>query len=360
MLLSTPINTVSTIKPTNTTVLPTTTTTNNVSITISTQKEVIPRHDEQGEASQCDYQRSNLTFSSLTSSDVQVVRTIGVGQVCETFEGVLVSSNMPVAIKKPLASCTGDADSRAKYSQLWEQELALMKHIGHHPNICTFIGLSQYAHNDNIDVSFASMFMCYEYLSGGCLADLVADPARLINPLKVAGEVACGMSHLHNLGVMHRDLKPANVILDSSGIAKIADFGLSCRITKGSEMTAETGTYRWMAPEVIRHERYSFAADVYSFGILLWELYSRSRPFDDLTPVQAAYSVALHHTRPPLPPPSIMPEVIVPLLEQAWHREADSRPTFAEIYLTVNTLLLDEKVATRSDHNVFKHNIFDD
>jgi serine/threonine protein kinase len=282
------------------------------------------------------------SFAALTAGDVQLVRRIGSGQACDTFEGVLVASNMPVAVKKPLSSCTSSEAERSQYSSLWAQELTLMELIGQHPNICTFVGLS--LSTDSCD----SMFLCYEFLPGGCLADLLGDPARQINPLKVAAEVARGMRHLHRLRVMHRDLKPANVILDSGGCAKIADFGLSCRVNVGSEMTAETGTYRWMAPEVIRHEHYSLAADVYSFGILLWELFARRRPFDDLTPLQAAYQVALAHWRPPVPPHT--PPQVRQLLEALWHRDAAARPTFEDICGVLDALLLD---STPSDDRGF-------
>ena len=184
--------------------------------------------------------------------------------------------------------------------------------------------------------SFESMFMCYEYLSGGCLADIILDKSRKINPLKVAVEIASGMSHLHQLNIMHRDLKPANIILDGNGCAKIADFGLSCRVSVGVELTPETGSYRWMAPEVIRHEQYSLAADVYSFGLLLWELYSRMRPFDDLTPIKAAYHVAMDNIRPPIS--QDIPPLVIMLIEQLWHKNAERRPTFMEVVSCIERL----------------------
>lgn len=275
---------------------------------------------------------TSFEYVHLSSSDIQIVRKIGSGQVCETYEAVLLGSGLAVVLKKPLtAPCVSEAE-REKYRQLWQQELSLMRLIGHHPNICRFVGLSP------PNESFESMCLCYEFLSGGCLSDIIQDASRPLQPLKVAAEVAHGMRHLHRLQVMHRDLKPANVILDSTGCAKIADFGLSCRIKSGSEMTAETGTYRWMAPEVIRHEHYSLAADVYSFGIVLWELYSRTRPFDDLTPFQAAYQVAVDHRRPsPLPN---MPASLLTLLQKLWHRNAASRPTFDDICVIIDDLLI--------------------
>ena len=113
--------------------------------------------------------------------------------------------------------------------------------------------------------------------------------------------------------------------------AVIADFGMSVANT-GQELTAETGTYRYMAPEVIRHESYSSNADVYSFGILLWQLVTREIPFARLTPIQAAFSVA-QGTRPEIPDgtPSRLKEIIV----ACWDQDSHKRPSFTYIAMAL-------------------------
>ena len=83
-------------------------------------------------------------------------------------------------------------------------------------------------------------------------------------------------------------------------------------------MTAETGSYRWMAPEVIRHEPYGTGCDVYSFGVLCWEMLSYSIPFPQHTPVEVALSVATKGMRPEIPAHS--PSVLVDLIEQCWQQ----------------------------------------
>jgi mitogen-activated protein kinase kinase kinase 9 len=91
----------------------------------------------------------------------------------------------------------------------------------------------------------------------------------------MALETARGVHYLHscNPPVLHRDLKSLNLLLDESGRVKLADFGW----TKGLDnyMTGKIGTYQWMAPEVIASQKYSEKADVFSYGIILWEIASR-------------------------------------------------------------------------------------
>ena len=134
-----------------------------------------------------------------------------------------------------------------------------------HPNICDLIGVAADAE---------CFCLAYEYCEGGSVLSLLSDNARYYEYLPLALDIANGMAYLHSRQVIHRDLKPSNVLLTRDHRAKISDFGMSVA-NCGQELTAETGTYRYMAPEVIRHENYSSNADVYSFGILLWQLITR-------------------------------------------------------------------------------------
>lgn len=119
-------------------------------------------------------------------------------------------------------------------------------------------------------------------------------------PLKtiatMALDVARGMEYLHSQGVVHRDLKSENLVLTEDLHVKLTDFGVGCLESQCDLLKADTGTYRWMAPEMINHKHTSKKVDVYSFGIVLWELVTGLVPFEEMTPVQAAYAV-VHKVR---------------------------------------------------------------
>jgi len=206
-----------------------------------------------------------------------------------------------------------------------------------HDNIVQFYGLSW--------TSTSIMLLC-QFMPGGSLLDAHEQYRKEKRSMPQEGElidqlsqVASGMVYLHAMDppVLHRDLKSANILLrDEVGATSaceprlaIADFGLARYQELHKNMTAETGSYRWMAPEVIRHEMYDWRCDVYSFAVLAWEMVTYDIPFDNLTPVQAAFAVAKEAKRPAIP--DSCPASVRQLLEKCWHQEARFRPAFARI-----------------------------
>lgn len=134
-----------------------------------------------------------------------------------------------------------------------------------------------------------------EYLSEGSLRAYLHKLEHEILPLQklipIALDIARGMEYVHSQGVIHRDLKPENILIDHDFHMKLADFGIACEEVHCDPFADDPGTYRWMAPEMIRHKPYGRKVDVYSFGLILWEMVSGNIPYEDMTPIQAAYAV---------------------------------------------------------------------
>ena len=136
-----------------------------------------------------------------------------------------------------------------------------------------------------------------EYMAGGSLRKYLHQqephsvPIELV--LNLSLDIARGMSYLHSQGILHRDLKSENILLGQDMSVKVADFGISCLESQCGSGKGFTGTYRWMAPEMIKEKHHTRKVDVYSFGIVMWEILTALVPFSDMTPEQAAVAVAL-------------------------------------------------------------------
>uniref|UniRef100_A0A0D3C0G7 Protein kinase domain-containing protein n=1 Tax=Brassica oleracea var. oleracea TaxID=109376 RepID=A0A0D3C0G7_BRAOL len=161
--------------------------------------------------------------------------------------------------------------------------------------------------------------------------------------LKVALDVAKGVCYLHQNNIIHRDLKTANLLMDEYGIVKVADFGVARVQIESGVMTAETGTYRWMAPEVIEHKPYSHKADVFSYGIVIWELLTGHIPYAYLTPLQAAVGVVqkVLGFRPKIPKKT-HPKV-KGLLQRCWNQDPKDRPEFEEIIEMLQQIMIEAR-----------------
>ncbi|EFJ51656.1 hypothetical protein VOLCADRAFT_116305 [Volvox carteri f. nagariensis] len=172
------------------------------------------------------------------------------------------------------------------------------------------------------------------------------------------GTVASGMTYLHSANIVHADLKAANVLLKQqpgSGRlqAKVGDFGLSFRleepeathVTKG-----QLGSITHMAPEVLVHGRVSKASDVYSFGILLYELYTGQQAYWDVPQPMLAYHVATAGGRPLLP--AHCPPAYRALAKVCWSSEPAARPTFQDVYRRLQLLAEEVHVSMSARRSV--------
>ncbi|CAI5471038.1 unnamed protein product [Closterium sp. Yama58-4] len=224
--------------------------------------------------------------------------------------------------------------------QCFKQEVAIMRMV-RHKNLVQFIGACSH---------WPRLFIVTELMAKGSVRDVLdrrsialSLPARL----KILRDAARGLDFLHRRGIVHRDLKAANLLIDENDVVKLCDFGVARMLPSrqqggqlrggpegvgGADMTAETGTYRWMAPEVMEHRGYDQRADVFSFAITMWEVLTGDLPYSGLTPLQAAIGVLQRNLRPPIPP--TLPPPIATLMARCWASDPADRADFSEV-LTV-------------------------
>jgi len=239
-----------------------------------------------------------------------------------------------------------------------EGELEIHSRLDH-PNIVKLIGAGF--------TPRGVRFVVLERLDGGTLTQLLGYDTRIrdrrrrfwtkkkisyMDVLKCARSLADGLAYCHgraipNAMVMHRDLKPDNVGFTLDGTMKLIDFGLARIVENASvsnevyEMSGETGSLRYMAPEVADCQPYNQKADVYSFGIMLWELVAFKKPYDGMNR-EEFYSRVVHGGERPVINKK-WPDDLTELMKSCWDAEVINRPNFSDIVEILDSMLAGEK-----------------
>ncbi|CAM6028813.1 unnamed protein product [Sphagnum balticum] len=261
---------------------------------------------------------------SPSEIDLENSELIGKGSFGEIRKAIWRGT--PVAVKTIRPSLSNDR----MVVKDFRQEVELLVKL-RHPNIVQFLGAV---------TRQPPLMLITEYLAGGDLYELLsrkkeALPAPLI--VKYSLDIARGMCYLHNgpNAIIHRDLKPRNVILDEAHELKVGDFGLSKLIKVDHlrdvyKMTGETGSYRYMAPEVFLHEQYDKSVDVFSFAMVLYEMFEGAAPFEEEVAYDAAQLVADEDRRPEMKAKTY-PLGMQELIRRCWSRNPKERPPFDTI-----------------------------
>ena len=193
----------------------------------------------------------------------------------------------------------------------------------HHPNLITIFEV----------VRFGSiMALAMELVEGELLRELCGTPQAISRVVAIGAQMAEGLSALHSASMLHRDIKPENVIIRKDGYLKILDFGLARPLDR-AQSTAPSlpaGTFRYMSPEQSLGRKLTAASDVYSMGIVLYELAAGSHPFPAETPVASMLAASLVDPRPLAEVNATLPRRFAALVDQMISREPRDRPTAAQ------------------------------
>jgi serine/threonine-protein kinase len=176
-----------------------------------------------------------------------------------------------------------------------------------HPNIVTLFDAGE---------AEGQLYLAFEFVEGTDLAGRLeaGPPLTLRDVLRMVRQVAEALDYAHRQGIVHRDIKPSNVLLDTTGRVKVADFGIAKVTGQSTELTVAgsvMGSPQYLSPEQIRGDELDGRSDVFSLGVVLYELLSRKRPFDGETITTLVYQI-LHKE----PPPVSSLRSIPPRLEQ--------------------------------------------
>uniref|UniRef100_A0AAX7V585 Mitogen-activated protein kinase kinase kinase 7 n=1 Tax=Astatotilapia calliptera TaxID=8154 RepID=A0AAX7V585_ASTCA len=261
-------------------------------------------------------------FEDIQYADIQVEAAVGRGTFGVVFKAVWKGKD--VAIK------TIESDNERNAFLVELRQLSRVNHS----NIVKLYGFC-----DN------PVCLVMEYAECGSLYNLLhgADPQPFYTASHAMSwclQCAQGVAYLHAMkpkALIHRDLKPPNLLLVARGtVLKICDFGTACDIQ--TYMTNNKGSAAWMAPEVFEGSNYSEKCDVFSWGIILWEVITRKKPFDEIGGSAFCIMWAVHRgTRPPLI--KDLPEPIETLMTRCWDKEPSQRPSMNEVKNTMNHLM---------------------
>ncbi|KAH1089375.1 hypothetical protein J1N35_016632 [Gossypium stocksii] len=254
--------------------------------------------------------------------------------------------NQDVAVKlldwgeDGIATTAETAALRASF----RQEVAVWHKLDH-PNVTKFIGASMGTSNLKIPSKnpsadnhnpLPSRACCVvvEYLPGGTLKQYLIRNRRKKLAFKIvvqlALDLARGLSYLHSRKIVHRDVKTENMLLDGHRNLKIADFGVArVEAQNPRDMTGETGTLGYMAPEVLEGKPYNRTCDVYSFGICLWEIYCCDMPYPDLSFADVSSAVVRQNLRPDIP--RCCPNSLASIMKKCWDANPEKRPAMEEV-----------------------------
>lgn len=259
---------------------------------------------------------SGVLQSGQAFGTYRIERELGRGGMGRVFLAFDTRLHRHVALK--VVGGDGDHTSQSRVLREARNAAAL-----NHPHICTIHEVG-----DTLGLAFIAM----EYVDGQSLRDRMnGGPMPIADALRIASQAADALSHAHAHGVVHRDFKAANAILGADGRLRVVDFGLSQREAADSDLTTMgttlsgggiAGTPYAMAPEQIRGEPADARTDIWALGVLLYEMASRTRPFEAATTPELLTAILRDE---PAPLPSRVPAALQIVIERCLAKDPSQR-----------------------------------
>ena len=250
--------------------------------------------------------------------------------MADVFKGEDALLGRPVAIKILHQNFAGDDDFVARFKREAQAAGKLS-----HPNIVSMydVGYDQGYH-----------YIVMEYVDGETLKEYITRHKRLSvdNAVKFTIAIAEGLEHAHAMGIVHCDIKPHNVLITKTGRVKVTDFGIARAMNAGNTLmytNSVMGSAHYLSPEQASGKPVNGSTDIYSLGVVLYEMLTGRVPYEGETPI----SVALKHVRERLTPPSRYNPGIPPLLEAAVMKALAKNPE--DRFATITDMISDLRMS---------------
>jgi serine/threonine protein kinase len=260
---------------------------------------------------------SNDPLIGKQLGDYKIVGVLGQGGMARVYRGFDDKLERFAAVKVFDTQVVAQ-DDLDEYRARFQREARSIGRL-RHPNI---VGVYQFGQADHLH------YMAMVFIEGRDLRYILKEHAAhktrmsFIDILRIISDVASALDHAHHEGVIHRDIKPSNIMITAKGHATLTDFGLALNIPEGTIGTT-FGSVHYIAPEqAVSSAQAVPQSDLYSLGVVLYEMLTGKVPFDD----QSAMSVALKHLSDPPPPPSRLNPEITPEIENMVLRALDKEP----------------------------------
>ncbi len=255
-----------------------------------------------------------------TITHYKILGKLGDGAMGVVYKAQDLKLDRPVALKFLPPALTRDPKAKQRFIQEAKAASALQ-----HNNICVV--------HDIDETDDGQMFMVMDCYEGQTLKEKIEEgPLPVEDVINIAIQIAHGLSEAHRHGIIHRDIKPTNIVITKSGVAKIVDFGLA-KLTgqAGSTQTGTTvGTAAYMSPEQVRGEKVDARTDIWSFGVVVYEMLTQRRPFRGEHTPAVMYSIT--NEKPENIPKHRrdVPESLQQLCKRCLEKDPEHRPQSME------------------------------
>jgi serine/threonine protein kinase/Flp pilus assembly protein TadD len=283
---------------------------------------VITPKEQPGEERTLDYSPDTMVISrealktgTIFAGRYQIIEKLGEGGMGQVYKALDTEIDTKVALKL----IAPEIASNSRTIERFRNELRIARTISH-KNVTRMFDLGKESGN---------YFITMEYVEGQDLGGMMAMTKQLSlgTAIGIAQQVCAGLAEAHRLGVVHRDIKPGNIMIDRDGNVKIMDFGIA-RSTERKGMTeagALVGTPGYMSPEQVEGKDVDQRSDIYSLGIVMFEMLTGKLPFTGETPLEAAIKRTWEAPRDPKELNVLIPDNLVQVIMRCLNKDREKR-----------------------------------